>query len=250
MVARRSFWIVGAGAWGTALGIVLARNQNAVSLWDHDPALLEKMQARGENPRYLPGIAFPPSLTVETRFPEWVPAHSILLVAVPSHAFRTVLQEWHTARLLDGLAGICWATKGLESRHGGLLHRSVDEFCPLGCPMALISGPSFAREVASGLPTALTIASATLTFARELSAAFNQTTFRPYISDDIVGVEVGGAVKNVLAIAAGIADGMGLGANARAGLITRGLVEMTRFGLVLGGQAETFRGLSGLGIWC
>jgi glycerol-3-phosphate dehydrogenase (NAD(P)+) len=242
-----SFWVLGAGAWGTALGIVLARNRVEVTLWDHDEALMRVMRDQNENGRYLSGIPFPPSLKLASSFPKSLPDNAILLIAVPSHAFREVLQRCDENALFDHVAGVSWATKGLESQHGGLLHCSVDELTPQGTPTALISGPSFAFEVASGLPTALTIASETPTFLDQLLTAFHQPMFRPYGSDDIIGVEVGGAVKNVLAIAAGIADGMKLGANARAGLITRGLVEMTRLGIAMGAQAATFRGLSGLG---
>lgn len=242
-----SFWVLGAGAWGTALAIVLARNNISVTLWDHDQDSIRSMQANGENSRYLPGIPFPESLSASEKIPDSLPPDTYLLIAVPSHAFRAVLKQWQTAGLLDFIGGVCWATKGLDSQHNGLLHYSVMEFCPPGCPIALISGPSFAREVASGLPTALTIASENLEFAYTVVELFHQPTFRPYASNDIVGVEVGGAVKNVLAVAAGIVDGMKLGANARAGLVTRGLVEMSRLGVALGAHSETFKGLSGLG---
>jgi len=168
-----------------------------------------------------------------------------VLVVVPSHAFRSVLQ---TVRpLLPADHRVCWATKGLEAGSGRLLHEVAEEVLGRAVPLAVISGPTFAREVAEGLPTAVTVAARDQAFARELAQRLHTETFRAYTSDDVIGVEVGGAVKNVLAIAAGIADGLGFGANARTALITRGLVEIMRLSELLGGRHDTLMGLAGLG---
>jgi len=235
--------VLGAGSWGTALAIQLARNGNDTRLWGHDPGQIASMRELAENRRYLPGHPLPDGLHLYDEL-SCLDGVQDLLIVVPSHAFRETLQAIKP-RLRDGCR-ISWATKGLEPDSHKLLHQMVLE--ELGeRPMAVISGPTFAREVAEGLPTAVTVASNDEFFAMDLARRLHGANFRAYTSEDITGVEIGGAVKNVLAIAAGIADGLGYGANTRSALITRGLAEMMRLGVALGGKQETFMGLAGLG---
>lgn len=239
-----SITVLGAGSWGTALAMQLARNGHAVTLWGRDPAQLAEMAQQRSNPRYLPGIAFPPGLQLEAELSRAVASAEQLLLVVPSHAFRASLQQ--LAPLLRPHMALAWASKGLEPGSRKLLHQVVAE--ELGeRPCAVISGPTFASEVARGLPTAVTVAASAIPVARLFADALHGEHFRAYTGSDVIGVELGGACKNVLAIAAGCADGLGFGANTRAALITRGLAEMMRLGLRLGGQAETFMGLAGLG---
>lgn len=244
VTAHQPMAVLGAGSWGTALALVLAGNGVPVRLWGHDPAHVEALRRDGRNARYLPDAAFPDNLRPTDSLAGALNGVRDLLICVPSHAFAALVEE--LAPELDAEARIAWATKGLEARSGGLLHQVVQSRLP-GRATAVLSGPSFAREVAAGLPTAVTIASGDRAFAADLAAAFHGGAFRPYTSTDIVGVELGGAVKNVLAVATGIADGMGLGANTRAGLITRGLAEVVRLGQALGADSRTFMGLSGVG---
>ena len=236
--------VVGAGSWGTALALVLARNGLSVRLWGHAPAHLAALVKDRENRRYLPGFPFPETLSPTDDLAMAVDGVRDCLVVTPSHAFRRTVEE--LSAVLPADARLAWATKGLDTTSGGLLHQVAERILP-GRPLAVLSGPSFAREVAAGLPTAVTLAATDLDFANELAAAFHNETFRPYTSGDIIGVELGGAVKNVLAVATGIGDGLGLGANTRAGLITRGLAELVRLGLALGAEQRTFMGLSGVG---
>lgn len=240
-----SVTVLGAGSWGTALGVLLARNGHPAVLWGHDPKALAAMRESNINTRYLPGVTLPPTLTLEPDLAQAVAASKTLLLVVPSHAFRSVLAQ--VAPHLGPDTGIAWATKGLEPGANHLLHEVVAEVLGAERPTAIVSGPTFALELAHGLPTAVTVASRTPAFAAALAERLHDNRFRAYTSDDIVGVQVGGAVKNVLAIAAGIADGLGFGANTRAALITRGLAEMMRLGVALGGRQETFMGLAGLG---
>jgi glycerol-3-phosphate dehydrogenase (NAD(P)+) len=197
------------------------------------------------NTRYLPGAAFPDNLEVCRDLGEAVREARDVLIAVPSHAFRDTLTA--VEPLLDSESRVCWATKGFELTTGKLPHEVAREVLGETRPMAVLSGPTFAREVGEGLPTAMTIAANDAAFAEELARGLSGENFRAYTSDDIVGVEVGGAVKNVLAIGAGMSDGLGFGANTRIALITRGLVEMTRLGVALGAKKETFMGLAGMG---
>jgi glycerol-3-phosphate dehydrogenase (NAD(P)+) len=237
--------VLGPGSWGTALALLLARNGHLVRLWGHDPEEVAPLRRERENRRYLPGIPFPPTLTVSIDLAEAVTGVDLALAVVPSHAYGVTL-----ARLrphLPASAGFAWATKGLEHGLGRFLHEVTAEILGVAWPTAVISGPSFAGEVARGLPTAVTVASSEAVHARRVAALLHGSNLRAYTSTDVIGVELGGAIKNVLAIAAGIADGLGFGANARAALITRGLAEMTRLGLVVGGQRETFMGLAGIG---
>jgi glycerol-3-phosphate dehydrogenase (NAD(P)+) len=197
------------------------------------------------NARYLPGAGFPDNLVAFTELDECLEDVGDVLVVVPSHGFRETLQA--IKPLLMNGARICWATKGFELHTGKLPHVVAAEVLGPDRPMAVLSGPTFAKEVGEGLPTALTIAANDAAFAQDLAVTLSGDNFRAYTSDDMVGVEVGGAVKNVLAIGAGMSDGLGFGANTRVALITRGLVEMTRLGVALGAKSETFMGLAGMG---
>jgi glycerol-3-phosphate dehydrogenase (NAD(P)+) len=236
--------VLGAGSWGTALAILLARNGHAVRLWAHRAEHVAAMTASGENGRFLPGIAFPHGLTPVAELAAAVEGCRELLVAVPSHAFPALMQQ--LSALIPADTRIAWASKGLEPGSSRLLHEVALE--KLGQrPLAVISGPTFAREVAEGLPTAVTVAANDSEFAACMANYLRGSTFRSYTCDDMVSVEVGGAFKNILAIAAGIADGIGYGANTRAALITRGLAEMQRMATALGGHSETLMGLAGLG---
>ena len=240
-----SISILGAGSWGTALAILLARNGNSVLLWGHDPDQMDRLRRDRCNQRYLPGIPFPEKLRITDDLAAATKASSLLLIVVPSHAFREVLEALRPWRTND--TRIAWATKGLELETGSPLHQVVADVLGAKIPAAVLSGPTFAGEVAAGQPTAITVASESSELARELVGLLHNPCFRAYTSQDVIGVELGGAIKNVLAIAAGIADGLGYGANARAALITRGLAEMMRLGTTLGGRPDTLMGLSGVG---
>jgi glycerol-3-phosphate dehydrogenase (NAD(P)+) len=236
--------VIGAGSWGTALAIQCARAGHPTRLWGRDAALIQEMRLGRRNARYLPDAEFPPSLEPVADLCDALAGVRDALVAVPSHAFRATLL--HIEPLIEDHARIAWASKGFEMSTGLLPHEVAREvFGPR--PGAVLSGPTFAREVGAGLPTAMTVASRDADFAKELALRFSGPQFRAYTQSDIVGVEVGGAVKNVIAIGSGIADGMGFGANTRVALITRGLAEMTRLGLRLGAQRDTFMGLAALG---
>jgi glycerol-3-phosphate dehydrogenase (NAD(P)+) len=225
--------------------LLLARNGYAVTLWGHDPDEVAPLRRDRENRRYLPGIAFPAALDVSTDLASAVTGSGLTLVAVPSHAYGATLRQVRSHLATD--SGFAWATKGLEHGRGRFLHQVTAEILGEAWPTAVISGPSFAREVAVGLPTAVTVASQDASHALRVAALLHGSNLRAYTSTDVIGIELGGAIKNVLAIAAGIADGLGFGANARAALITRGLAEMARLGLAVGGQRETFMGLAGVG---
>ena len=237
--------ILGAGSWGTSLAILLARNGHPCCLWGHDPEHIARLRAEGTNRAYLPGVVFPPLLSVSSDLASSVAGAGLLLIVLPSHAFHACLQT--VAHFLTPDVRVAWATKGLESTTGRLLDQVISDVLGPRTPAAVISGPTFAVEVAAGLPTAVTVASRQPAFAQELAALLHCDHFRAYTSDDIIGVQIGGATKNVLAIAAGVADGIGFGANARAALITRGLSEIMRLGLALGARSETLMGLAGLG---
>lgn len=203
------------------------------------------MTAKRENVRYLPGIGFPPNLSAFRNIEDCLAGARDILVAVPSHGLRETLTA--IKPLLGPDSRVCWATKGFELHTGKLPHQVAAEVLGPERPMAVLSGPTFAKEVGAGLPTAMTIAANNSDFAEALAVGISDDKFRAYTSDDLVGVEVGGAVKNVLAIGAGMSDGLGFGANTRIALITRGLVEMTRLGVALGASKETFMGLAGMG---
>jgi glycerol-3-phosphate dehydrogenase (NAD(P)+) len=237
--------VLGAGSWGTALAIQLARLSRPTVLWGRDPAHVAALARQRSNERYLPQAAFPDSLRVEADLAAAVRAAPDVLIAVPSHSLRLLLQE--IAPHLGADARVSWATKGFELATGLLPHEVVRHVLGERVPTAVVSGPTFAKEVGAGLPTAMTVAANDATFASDLAQRLSGMNFRAYTSTDMVGVETGGAIKNVLAIGAGISDGLGFGANTRIALITRGLVEMTRLGVALGARKDTFMGLAGLG---
>lgn len=237
--------VLGAGSWGTALAMLLARNGHDTCLWGRDPAQMQAIAQHHENPRYLPGIALPGNLRAAVAMADAIAGAHWLLVAVPSHAFADTLRTLATLR--PSVAGIAWASKGFEPGSGRFLHEVARDHVGAAVPLAVITGPSFAREVAQGLPTAVTVHGLDDAFAVEVAEALHGPMFRAYTGNDMLGAELGGAMKNVLAVATGVADGMALGLNARAGLITRGLNEMLRLNVALGGRAETLIGLAGLG---
>jgi len=242
---KKKIAILGAGSWGTSLAILAARNGCQTLLWGHNPDHMAVLEKDRQNKRYLPEQPFPVNLAVTSDLAEVAAYSNLILVCVPSHAFKNTLIKLKP--YLSDEVKIAWATKGFNPDDGSLLHEIVAEIFSAQTPAAILSGPSFACEVAANLPTAITIASSQPDFAKELACILHGGLFRTYTSSDIIGVEVGGAVKNVLAIAAGIADGLGFGANTRAALITRGLNEIIRLGVKLGGKQETFMGLAGLG---
>ncbi|MDO7596930.1 MAG: NAD(P)-dependent glycerol-3-phosphate dehydrogenase [Pseudomonadota bacterium] len=237
--------VIGAGAWGTALAIAIARNGHEVLLWGRDTQQLTSMQATHTNERYLPGLAFPDSLKVCIDFELALKSAKHILVSVPSTAFSEMLHKIKPL-IADGTP-LSWATKGLTPETGRFLYDTAQEILGESHPLAVISGPSFAAEVAKDLPTAITVASPNADFNQALASALHSPTLRVYTSNDVLGVQIGGTVKNVLAISAGISDGLGYGANARAALITRGMAEILRFAASLGARTETMFGLSGIG---
>ncbi len=237
--------VLGAGSWGTALALHLARTGQQVRLWAHRPEHAADLAAEGVNRRYLPDVEFPQNLEALADLGRALAGATLVVVAVPSHAYRECLLA--ARDLLPTGCPVAWATKGLEHGSGRFLHEVTEEILGAGHPHAIISGPSFAFEVAAGLPTAVTVASPDADYAARLAKQLHGDGMRAYSSTDVIGVEVGGAVKNVLAIAAGISDGLGYGANTRSALITRGLAEVVRLGVAAGGQRETFMGLAGLG---
>ena len=237
--------VLGAGSWGTALAALIARHGHPAVLWGRDAAGIEAIASRHENPRYLPGIVLPGQLRATTDLASALHGADLVLVVVPSHAFTETLHA--LAPLRPAHAGVAWATKGFEPGSGRFLHEVAGETLGPGVPLAVVTGPSFAKEVAAGLPTALTVHSDDDAFAQSVADVLHGPSFRAYTGDDMRGAELGGAMKNVLAVATGVADGMGLGLNARAGLITRGLNEMLRLNIAIGGKPETLMGLAGLG---
>ena len=243
--ARPTIAVLGAGSWGTALAAVLARHGHPTVLWGRDAEVIEAIDRRHENPRYLPGIALPDTLRATTGLESALSGADLVLVAVPSHAFAETLRL--LAPLRPAGAGVAWATKGFEPGSGRFLHEVAAGILGESVPLAVVTGPSFAKEVAQAMPTALTVHSDDAGFSRQVADALHGPAFRAYTGDDIRGAELGGAMKNVLAVATGVSDGMGLGLNARAGLITRGLNEMLRVNQALGGRPETLMGLAGLG---
>lgn len=235
--------VVGAGAWGTSIGVNLCA-RHEVKLWARDRALIAALRTQRVNQRYLPGTSLPPALALEDDLARALDGAELVLAAVTTNGLRETL-----GRLKASGRGVplIWLCKGFESGEGKLPHQICAEVLAAAVPRGALSGPSFAEEVAHGLPAALTLASSDSAFARDAAAALHGATLRVYLSDDVTGVEVAGAVKNVMAIAAGVSDGLGLGLSARAALITRGLAEMTRLGVALGGRPETFMGLAGAG---
>ena len=244
-LANQTTAVLGAGAWGTALGLVLSRKGIPTYLWGHDPSEVERLQRDREHKAYLPGHPFPDCLMPDFDLAKIIAASKQILLAVPSHGFRSALTALRP--LLNAEHKIVWATKGIETGTGLLMHQVFAEVLSNLQIPTILSGPSFATEVAKGLPTAVTLASPDETRAKFFAEHFHTETFRTYVSQDIIGVELGGAVKNILAIASGIADGLGFGANSRAALITRGLAELIRLGVAMGGKQETLMGLAGVG---
>jgi glycerol-3-phosphate dehydrogenase (NAD(P)+) len=242
--ALSSIAVLGAGSWGTALAIQCARAGRRVTLWGRDPAAVNAMRAERRNRRYLPDEPLPEGLDVTSELGTAIGGADLVLIVVPSHAFRATLEAVRRAGCPPRLA---WATKGFELDTGLLPHKVASEVLGSELPTAVLSGPTFAREVAAGLPTAMTVASAHEEHALVVARAISTQSLRAYTSTDIVGVEVGGATKNVYAIGAGLCDGLGFGANTRTALVTRALAEMTRLGVSLGARRETFMGLAGIG---
>jgi len=243
--ATPSVAVLGAGSWGTALAALISRHGHPTVLWGRDPAMIAALNERHENPRYLPGIILPDTLRATTDMAVAMRDAELVLVVVPSHAFGETLRAlapYHRPGI-----GVAWATKGFEPGSGRFLHEVAIEVLGEDVPLAVVTGPSFAKEVAVGLPTALTVHGSVPVFAQQVADALHGPAFRAYTGEDMLGAELGGAMKNVLAVATGVADGMQLGLNARAGMITRGLNEMLRLNAAIGGKAETLMGLAGLG---
>jgi glycerol-3-phosphate dehydrogenase (NAD(P)+) len=235
--------ILGAGAWGSGLAIALS-DKHRVTLCARDQALASAIAAERCNTRYLPGVAVPDRVVVNADLAMAFTGQDMLLIATPTVGLREVLERISAAKFAGP---VVWACKGFEQASAKLPHQVAAEVLGNRVAVGALSGPSFALEVARGLPTALTLAARDAEFAERLARELHQPTFRVYYSTDVAGVEISGAVKNVMAIASGISDGLGLGLNARAALITRGLAELTRLGVALGGRPETFMGLAGAG---
>ncbi len=237
--------VFGAGAWGTALALQIARNGFRVCLWGRPSAQIAEMQLARANPRYLPGVSLPDSITLTDDLAQAARASAFWVIVVPSEGFGPLLDELKP-HLTPGTR-LVWATKGFEKTTGRFLHELVEAQLGPTVPYGVVSGPTFAAEVARNLPTAMTLAASRAEYAQQMVRVFHGEHLRVYSSTDVIGVQLGGAVKNVLAIAAGISDGLGFGANARAALITRGLAEMMRLGASLGARTETLMGLAGVG---
>ena len=237
------FAVIGAGSWGTALAIQLARN-GTTYLWGRKPQHIDEMQKSRKNQKYLPGIVFPDNIIPEKDLEKAISSSDAVLVVSPSHAFAEILKKI-TPYLQE--RPLAWASKGFEPGSGRFLHQVAEDIIGKDHPMALVTGPSFAKDVAEGKPTLVTVASNSDQFARDVAYALHNSQFRVYISHDMIGAELGGAVKNVLALATGICDGMQLGDNTRAAILTRGMAEMMRLGQAMNCKPETLMGLSGLG---
>ncbi|MFI4918395.1 MAG: NAD(P)H-dependent glycerol-3-phosphate dehydrogenase [Legionellales bacterium] len=241
-MAKNTIALLGAGSWGTAVAIHLAKIGHRVLLWGHNPQHVADMSSSRSNQRFLPDVVFPDHIIPSADLNHCIKNAEYVVVAVPSHAFADVL-----AKMDKPAHGLTWLTKGVDPQSHQLLHELVAQRFGATFPQALVSGPSFAGEVARFLPTALTLAGNNLDYQKKIHHLFHHHNIRVYLSDDLIGVELCGAVKNILAIACGISDGLGYGANAKAALITRGLAEMSRLGLSLGAKQDTFIGLAGVG---
>lgn len=237
--------VFGAGSWGTAMAIMMARSGHHVTLWGHDPEHIERLRKDRSNSQFLPGTEFPDTLSLSTNLEQTVADHALLMFGIPSHAFRETLLKCQP--YLQKNAIITWITKGFETDTGLLTHEVVTSTLGKDTPMALISGPSFALEVAQDLPTAVVVASPDMAVATYIADTLRSTNFLAFPSNNIASAEIGGSMKNVLAIAAGISDGLGYGANARAALITLGLAEMVLLGNVYQCSESSFLGLAGVG---
>ncbi|MFZ7142739.1 NAD(P)H-dependent glycerol-3-phosphate dehydrogenase [Avibacterium avium] len=245
-ISNSPITVIGAGSYGTALAISFSRNGSPTYLWGHDPAHMQRLNEERCNQAFLPNIPFPSALEIESDLASAVQKSRDLLIVVPSHVFGEVLQKIRPH--LQPHHRIVWATKGLERDTGRLLQQVVEERLGTQYPLAVLSGPTFAKELAAGLPTAIALASHDQDFAEEFQTRIHCSKhFRVYLNQDMIGVQLGGAIKNVIAIGAGMSDGMGFGANARTALITRGLAEISRLGEALGANPSTFMGMSGLG---
>jgi len=240
----RRIAVIGGGAWGTALALVAARAKRETILWAREREVVESILKTRENSAFLPGVRLEPFFAVTDQFHGALEMVDIAILVVPAQFLRATLRD--VARYTPREAILVLAAKGIEQESGALLSEAVAETLPEH-PLAVLSGPTFAGEVARGLPTAVTVASRDIAVAKAVAKALGGRVFRPYASDDPIGAEIGGAVKNVIAIAGGIVMGRKLGENARAALLTRGLAEITRLGIAKGAKPETFMGLSGLG---
>ena len=242
--------VLGAGSWGTALSLALARNSHNVTLWAHSASHVDDIKRSQSNERYLPGFDFPNNLTVTHELDELVKSNSTFLIVTPSHAFREIIIKLKSIGF-DKNATIIWATKGFDkgSDSSGpiLLSDVITQELGESVNQAIVSGPSFSKEVAANLPTAMTCAANNAETANFVAQLFHAERMRIYINEDLIGVQVGGAIKNVMAIAAGISDGLGFGANSRSAIITRGLSEIARLGVAFGASITTFQGLAGMG---
>ncbi|MDF1757995.1 MAG: NAD(P)-dependent glycerol-3-phosphate dehydrogenase [Legionellaceae bacterium] len=234
--------ILGAGSWGTAVAIHLARGGHTVILWGRDKQHVLDMQKSGCNQRYLPDTPFPSNLQVDYDLQNCLEKASEIIIAVPSHSFSSILDKIPKPK-----NGLAWLTKGIDPKTNKPLSELVYKKWGDSYPIAVVSGPSFAKEVAKGLPTTLVIAGNDINYLSTITASLHNNNLRCYSSNDLLGVQIAGAVKNILAIACGISDGLNYGANAKAALITRGLLEMIRLGTSLGASQETFMGLAGVG---
>lgn len=237
--------VLGAGSWGTALAIQLARNSHQVRLWARDPDQARKMQASRVNQRYLPDFPLADNISIHADLEDCLSGAERILVVTPSHAFPETLRLLQPH--LKPAIGLAWASKGFEPGSGRLLHEVAEEILGSSMPLALITGPSFAKEVAAGLPTAVTVAANDPEFGEIWAGLLHGSGFRAYYTSDLIGAELGGAVKNVLAVACGMADGLELGDNTRAALITRGLAEIMRLGKAMQADPRTLMGLAGIG---
>jgi glycerol-3-phosphate dehydrogenase (NAD(P)+) len=237
--------VLGAGSWGTALALQLDRSGSRCILWDRDTENVLKIRSERFNQRYIPDVEIPSSIQVETDCLEAVKAADHVLMVTPSHAFASVIRD--IRKVLVPGQGIAWGCKGFEPGSGRLLHQVAQELLPPETPLAIVTGPSFAKEVARNLPTAVTVAGPDSNFTTTMASALHGGRFRAYTSSDMAGAELGGAIKNVMAVATGICDGMELGNNARAALITRGLAEMMRLSAAFNAKPETLMGLAGAG---
>jgi len=235
--------VIGDGGWGTALAIVLNRNGHDVTVWGPFKEYLKTLQEKGENITYLPGVALPPSIQWTSDKKEAVSKADLVVFVVPSRFYKAVIESFKP--YLSSRVLIVSATKGLDEKTYERMSTVAEKI--IGRPIAVLSGPSHAEEVARGIPSAVTIAHQDIAIANQIQPFFINSAFRIYTLDDPIGVELGGALKNIIAIAAGIGDGMGFGDNSKAALMTRGLAEITRLGTALGAQPETFSGLSGIG---
>lgn len=245
MPFNASLTVIGAGSYGTALAVSTASKGLKVVLWGRNSSVMEKIQQDRCNERYLPGVLLPPSLLATADLNLAITSSEVILLVVPSHTFHSVLSTIRP--YLTGGQRLFWATKGIDPDSGKLLSEIARELLPENMPLAAISGPTFAMELAKGLPTAISVGGTDRGFTKEIGNLMHTPTFRIYESEDFVGLQLGGTVKNVIAIACGLSDGLGYGANARTALITRGLAEMVRYGVTRGATERGFMGLSGLG---